>query len=94
MGGQITVGENARIIGDCYADSIIIHGRVEGNIFARSYCGLMPSAKVNGEIDTKAFELKEGAVYGQCKVNRGHDHFHEATAAFDSEFAKKDEATS
>lgn len=67
--GSLTIGDtaivNARIIGD----SVVIAGRVKGNILAKEKLILLNTALVEGEIHPAKLTVAEGAIFqGECKM--------------------------
>lgn len=56
-----TVSEIGRVIGDIYADSVIIQGTVEGTIRARSI-SIASTANIKGTIEYTRISVENGAV--------------------------------
>ncbi len=61
--GDLTVGENATIIGDIKTRSAIVYGRVEGNITVTDRCELKQSATLHGDVVAGKLAIEEGATF-------------------------------
>ena len=69
--GGLTVGPEGRVHGDVAAGSIVIHGRVDGNLFASKSIDLKASAVLVGEIYTSCIVIEEGAsLMGSVEVEK------------------------
>ena len=67
--GTLTVGEQAELEADVRGDSVIVSGRVRGNITAHKLLVLMPTAVVLGNIAAPKLNIVEGAVFqGNCQM--------------------------
>lgn len=67
--GTLIVGSTGMIIGNVEAESIIIGGEVQGNVFAPLMAELTEKAKVTGDVTTKDIVLDDAAVIqGRCNV--------------------------
>ncbi len=67
--GTLTVGERAELEADIRGDSVIVSGRVHGNIVAYKLLVLMPTAVVHGNISAPKLNIVEGAVFqGNCQM--------------------------
>jgi cytoskeletal protein CcmA (bactofilin family) len=65
--GGLIVGEKAVIVGDVYADEIVVRGRVEGGISARKV-SLQSTCHVEGNILHEALSVEIGAYFeGNCR---------------------------
>ena len=65
--GGLIVGEKAVIVGDVYAEEIVIRGRVEGGISARKV-SLASTCHVEGNILHEALAVEIGAYFeGNCR---------------------------
>lgn len=56
-----TISEIGRVIGDIYADSVIIQGTVEGTVRARSI-SISSTANINGTIEYTRISVENGAI--------------------------------
>ena len=61
--GILFVGEKADVNAEIYGDDVTIAGTVKGNINASQRLTLLKSAVIEGDIFTKALEVKEGALF-------------------------------
>lgn len=59
---EIVVGESGYIIGTIAAETIVVHGEVNGTIRAPSV-SLTATARVQGEVHHNSFEINRGAVF-------------------------------
>jgi len=65
--GGLIIGEKAVIVGDVYAEEIVVRGRVEGGISARKV-GLSSTCHVEGNILHEALSVEIGAYFeGNCR---------------------------
>jgi len=65
--GGLIVGEKAVIVGDVYAEEIVVRGRVEGGISARKV-SLSSTCHVEGNILHEALAVEIGAYFeGNCR---------------------------
>jgi cytoskeletal protein CcmA (bactofilin family) len=61
--GNLTVGENARIEAEIKTGTIIIYGKVHGNLTATERVELKASAEVIGDIVSKTLTIEAGAIF-------------------------------
>lgn len=67
--GNLMIGEHASISADVTGETIIIAGKVNGNINAIKEMKLISPACVVGDIRTPLLSIAEGAVFeGNCKM--------------------------
>lgn len=59
----IVVNETATISAQVEADTIIINGRVEGNLFARRRVIMHPPAVFKGTVTSPSLRIDEGVVF-------------------------------
>ncbi len=65
----IIVGETAVLNAQLKAESIIIAGKVSGDIFAGQRLEIRPSARVVGNLTTPVLVIQEGALFkGHCSM--------------------------
>jgi cytoskeletal protein CcmA (bactofilin family) len=60
-GGSLTVEPAGRVRGDVEARSIVVQGRVEGNLFGTKSVELKASAVLVGDVQTPRIAKEEGA---------------------------------
>ncbi|MCS7228174.1 MAG: polymer-forming cytoskeletal protein, partial [Endomicrobia bacterium] len=64
---QVIVGTKGYIQGDITARSVIVGGKINGNITAVESIELQPGAQLLGDIHTSTLSIGEGAVFeGHC----------------------------
>ncbi len=61
--GDLTVGENAQIVGDIKTRSVVVFGRVEGNITVTDRCELKQNAVLHGDVAAGKLAIEEGATF-------------------------------
>ncbi|MBU6180741.1 MAG: polymer-forming cytoskeletal protein [Verrucomicrobia bacterium] len=61
--GDLTVGENATIIGDIRTRSVLVYGRIEGNITVTDRCELKQNAALHGDVVAGKLAIEEGATF-------------------------------
>lgn len=61
--GDLTVGENAQIIGDIKTRSVVVFGRIEGNITVTDRCELKQNAVLHGDVVAGKLAIEEGATF-------------------------------
>lgn len=63
---NLVISEDAVVIGDIYADSVHVHGKVSGNIFATQKVHIHENAQICGTVQCKIIKIDEGAF---CKID-------------------------
>ena len=64
---QVIVGLKGYVQGDITANSLIIGGKVNGNVTATESIQLQPGAQLLGDIHTSMLSIGEGAIFeGHC----------------------------
>jgi cytoskeletal protein CcmA (bactofilin family) len=58
----LVISETAVIVGEIYADHVIVNGAVKGPIHAAQLLELQPKAKIEGDVSYRALEMHQGAV--------------------------------
>ena len=67
--GNLMIGEHALVNADITGESIIVAGKVNGNISAAKELKLIAPACVVGDITTPLLSIAEGAIFeGNCKM--------------------------
>jgi len=67
--GSLMIGEEAVINADITGESIIVAGKVNGNITAAKNLKLISPARVTGDIKTPLLSIAEGAIFdGNSKM--------------------------
>jgi cytoskeletal protein CcmA (bactofilin family) len=71
LDGAVTVGPEGRIRANLQARSIVVQGRVNGNLFGLERAELKKSATVVGDIYTPRIAIEDGAVLeGDVRVHK------------------------
>jgi cytoskeletal protein CcmA (bactofilin family) len=67
--GTLTIGEGAEIRAKISAQSVVIRGRVEGNVTAKDRLELLAPGRLYGNISTTRLVVSEGVVFdGDCSM--------------------------
>lgn len=61
--GDLTVGENASIVGDIKTRTVVVFGKVEGNITVTDRCELKQNATLHGDVVAGKLAIEEGATF-------------------------------
>jgi cytoskeletal protein CcmA (bactofilin family) len=61
--GNLTVGENARIKAEIRTGTVVVYGKVHGNMTAVDRVELKSSAEVIGDIKAKTLTIEAGAIF-------------------------------
>ena len=66
----LTIGESAVINAQITGSTVVVHGRVTGDIVARKRLEIRAPGKVIGNINTPSLVINEGVVFeGQCSMS-------------------------
>lgn len=67
---QVIIGEKGYVQGDITAQSVIIGGKVNGNVTALESIQLLSGAQLLGDIHTSILSIGEGAIFeGHCVMS-------------------------
>jgi cytoskeletal protein CcmA (bactofilin family) len=67
--GTLTIGEGAEIRAKISAQSVVIRGRVEGNVTAKDRLELLAPGRLYGNISTSRLIMSEGVIFdGDCSM--------------------------
>lgn len=61
--GNLTIGENARIKAEIKTGTIVVYGKVHGNLTAVDRVDLKATAEVVGDIKARVLSIEAGAVF-------------------------------
>lgn len=61
--GNLTVGENARLKAEIKTATVVVYGKVHGNITATDRVELKASGEVVGDIKAKTLSIEAGAIF-------------------------------
>jgi len=68
---SLTVGSNGRIRANLLARSIVVEGRVDGNLYGAERAELKKSATVVGDIYSPRIAIEDGAIWeGNVQVHK------------------------
>lgn len=85
--GSLAIGENSVVEANITGDSVIIAGKVQGDVTANKVLVLMPTAVLKGNIITPKLNVVEGAVFeGHCRVTEGLMDVHELAGYLEIDF--------
>jgi cytoskeletal protein CcmA (bactofilin family) len=69
--GTLMIGEGAEVDAQIDIDTVIIQGRVNGTIQAKTRIEMHPPAVVKGDIASPSLVISEGAIFeGSCSMGR------------------------
>jgi cytoskeletal protein CcmA (bactofilin family) len=67
--GKLTIGEGAEVRAKIAGQTVVIQGRVEGNVSAKEKVELIAPGRLYGNIDTPRLIITEGVVFdGDCSM--------------------------
>jgi cytoskeletal protein CcmA (bactofilin family) len=67
--GTLIIDPSAQVDGDIEVGVAVVSGIVNGDVIGRERVELGPAAVVNGNISTRAINMKPGAVFqGDCRM--------------------------
>lgn len=67
--GDLTIGENANVDGEIKTKSVIVYGKVNGNITVQERCELKSKAQLIGDLKAARLVIEEGATFvGKSEV--------------------------
>ena len=67
---QVIIGPTGHIKTNVEAESVIVSGRVDGNIYALDFVHLLKNARVMGDIVAANLLVDEGVIFeGRAKIN-------------------------
>ena len=70
-GNRLTVGPNGRVKANVTASSVVVQGKLEGNVQASDRVDLKQSAVVTGDIAAQRISIDDGAYFkGRVNIQR------------------------
>lgn len=67
--GDVYIGKDAEIVGDCHVGSIVVGGKVKGNVVAQKRVEILPSGELYGDILAPRVCIADGVAFeGNCKT--------------------------
>jgi cytoskeletal protein CcmA (bactofilin family) len=71
-GDFLFIGEHADIDAEIKVGTLVVDGKVSGNVSVASKVAIHTTGKLYGNIDTPALVIEEGGLFeGSCKMDRG-----------------------
>ncbi|HSW63225.1 MAG TPA: polymer-forming cytoskeletal protein [Dissulfurispiraceae bacterium] len=71
---EVILGECGSIQGDVVARSVLIGGRIDGNVHAQESVEIKPKGKLFGDVFTRKLTVAEGGIFeGRSHVHRDED---------------------
>ena len=61
--GNLTIGDHGECLGEVKAHSVVVYGKVLGDITVADICVLKPDAVIEGDIVAGAIAIEDGAVF-------------------------------
>ncbi|MCL2013268.1 MAG: polymer-forming cytoskeletal protein [Cystobacterineae bacterium] len=69
--GTLIIGETAEVYADIVADSLVIHGHVEGTLKATQSIELHEPSIVQGTLETPTLSIAKGVHFdGECRMTK------------------------
>jgi len=76
--GDVFVSENGKVVGNIFAERVIVAGEVEGNIKSQNGLEITKTGRVDGEVICDKLLIEEGSVYqGRVKVQHSQPESNE-----------------
>ncbi len=73
--GTLVVGTEARVHAKVLVDTLIVYGKIEGQIEAKSRIEMHVPAMITADLKTKHLSIEEGVVFqGACHMERQAEH--------------------
>ena len=64
--GTLIIGEKGIVSGEVKASEVIVHGKVEGNVYSDKLI-IKSGGAINGDVSSKSLIIEDGGVYnGKC----------------------------
>lgn len=73
--GTLVIGQEARVSGQVFVDTLICYGTVDGKVDAKSRIEIHLPSVVTADISTKSLMIADGALF------QGHCYMHHAASA-------------
>lgn len=75
--GTLVIGDTGSWIGNIKAHTVLIAGRVEGDIYATAKMEIVSTARIKGKIISSTLAIAEGAIHeGQIQMTSGKQEVH------------------
>ena len=81
----VIVGEDGKVKGDINAQTVVVGGKITGNITASASIEMLPHSQVKGDISAPQLYIAEGAIFeGNCVMSKNQEK------VIEPEFKSKD----
>ena len=72
--GDINIGESGNINGNITCNNVSLAGRIDGNVKSNAKLVILPTGKLNGDVEVASFIVHEDAFFeGSCKMLNKED---------------------
>lgn len=86
--GVLVIGNEAKIDAKIYVDTLVVFGKVQGEITAKSKIEMHVPAVVVANVNTKGLSIEDGVIFeGQCHMER--DTLTKTEESSDSNYAEQ-----
>ena len=73
--GSLSLGDNAVVKGNITANSVVLRGKINGNVTAKEKIDIKTRTELFGDIRSSRLVMEEGVTFvGQTEVNPGKVH--------------------
>lgn len=85
--GTLVVGTSGRVSAKVFVDTLIVYGKVEGQVEAKTRVEMHVPGMVTADVRTRNLSIEDGVIFqGHCQMERASDVLHapvvgETTAA-------------
>lgn len=70
--GTLVIGNDARVRANVFVDTLIIYGKFEGHIEAKTKVEMHTPAVIIADVKTKTLSVQDGVIFqGSCHMDRG-----------------------
>lgn len=67
--GLLIVGEDSHVKADVAAESIVVLGTIDGDVYADEKVEMMPTGRVYGNIKARKIKISDGVIFnGSCEM--------------------------
>jgi len=67
----VVVGEDGKVKGDINAQTVVVGGKITGNVIASASIEMLPHSEVKGDISAPQLYIAEGAIFeGNCAMSK------------------------
>jgi len=74
----VVIGQDGKVNGDINAQTVVVGGKIEGNITASISIEMLPHSQVKGDISAPQLYIAEGAIFeGSCVMSKHEEKLNE-----------------